>query len=79
MSQLVGLETLIFGINQSLSDEDLTLVMQGLGMYKTTASPPQDPDNPGVVADWNVGPGQVIEVGENQSFDRVTGVSDVSP
>lgn len=79
MSQLVGLETLIFGINQSLSDEDLTLVMQGLGMYKTNASPPQDPNNPGVVADWNVGPGQVVEVGTDQYFDRVTGVTDVSP
>ena len=79
MSQLCGLETLIFGINQSLSDEDLTLVMQGLGMYKTNASPPEDPNNPGVTADWNVGPGQVIEVGQDQYFDRVTGVTDVSP
>jgi hypothetical protein len=79
MSQLCGLETLIFGINQSLSDEDLTLVMQGLGMYVTNASPPEDPNNPGVVADWNVGPGQVVEVGTDQEFTRVTGVSDVSP
>lgn len=79
ISQLVGLETLIFGINQSLSDEDLTLVMQGLGMYVTNASPPEDPNNPGVVADWNVGPGQVVEVGAEQEFTRVTGVSDVSP
>ena len=79
MSQLVGLETLIFGINQSLSDEDLTLVMQGLGMYVTNASPPEDPNNPGVIADWNVGPGQVVETGTDQTFTRVTGVSDVSP
>ena len=79
MSQLSGLETLVFGINQSLSDEDLTLVMQGLGMYVTNASPPEDPNNPGVVTDWNVGPGQVVEVGTDQEFTRVTGVSDVSP
>lgn len=77
MSQLTGLETLIFGINQSLSDEDLTLVMQGLGMFVTTASPPQDEN--GNVSDWNVGPGQVVEVGAEDKFDRVTGVSDVSP
>jgi hypothetical protein len=77
MSQLVGLETLIFGINQSLSDEDLTLVMQGLGMYVTNASPPENPD--GTEGDWNVGPGQVVEVGTEQEFTRVTGVSDVSP
>jgi hypothetical protein len=32
-----------------------------------------------VVADWNVGPGQVVEVGTDQYFDRVTGVTDVSP
>jgi hypothetical protein len=77
-SLLSGMETLVFGINQSLSDEDLTLVMQGLGMYSTNAAPPIDPDT-GAILSWGVGPGQVIEVGPDQEFVRVTGVSDVSP
>lgn len=77
MSELAGMETLVFAINQSITDEDLTMIMQGLGMYKTNAAPPQNAD--GSIGDWNVGPGQVIEVGIDQVFDRVTGVSDVSP
>jgi hypothetical protein len=77
MSELSGMETLIFAINQSITDEDLTMIMQGLGMYTTNAAPPQNED--GSVGDWNVGPGQVIELGTDQEFTRVTGVTDVSP
>ena len=77
-SQLAGLETLLYALNQSLSDEDSTLVFQGLGMYVTDAAPPLDP-NTGDVADWNIGPKQIIEIATGQRFDRVTGVSDLSP
>lgn len=77
MSELAGLESLIFAINQSITDEDLTLVMQGLGMYATNAAPPTNTD--GSAGDWNVGPGQVIEVGTDQKFERITGVSSVAP
>lgn len=77
MSEISGMETLILAINQSITDEDLALIMQGLGMYVTNAAPPINDDNsPG---DWNVGPGQVVEVGENQEFTRVTGVSSTAP
>lgn len=76
-SILTGLETLLYGINQSLTDEDCTIVFQGLGMYVTTAGRPKD-DN-GNPTDWNVGPKQVIEIGENQTFTRVTGVDSVEP
>ncbi|QSL67855.1 portal protein [Nocardia phage P3.1] len=77
LSELSGVETLLSGMNQSLTDEDLTLVIQGLGMYMTTAGPPKNPD--GSPAPWNLGPGQVVEVGEDQKFDRVSGVSSVAP
>ena len=77
-SQLAGLETLLYALNQSLSDEDATLVFQGLGMYVTDAAPPIDP-NTGDVTDWNIGPKQIIEIATGQKFDRVTGVSDVTP
>lgn len=77
ISQLSGLETLISGINQSISDEDITLVMQGLGIYATTSGPPRD-DQEEVVA-WNLGPGQVIEIDPDQDFKRVTGVTTVAP
>ncbi|AHG24397.1 portal protein [Mycobacterium phage Damien] len=77
-SLLSGLETLIFALNQSITDEDLSLIMRGLGMYVTNAAPPVNPDS-GEIMDWNVGPGQVIEISENQEFTNVTGVDSVSP
>lgn len=77
-SLLAGLETLLYAINQSLSDEDATLVFQGLGMYVTNAAPPIDP-NTGDVTDWNIGPKQIIEISGDQRFERVTGVTDTTP
>lgn len=80
-SQLEGMETLMYALNQSLTDEDATIVFQGLGMYVTNASPPIDP-NTGELTDWNIGPMQIIEVPgarDQQYFERVSGVQDVSP
>ena len=77
-SQLAGLETILYGINQSLTDEDATVVFQGLGMYMTNAAPPVDP-NTGEITDWNIGPMQIIEVGTDQTFQRVSGIQDLSP
>lgn len=76
-SELSGFETLMNAINQSVTDEDMTLVMQGLGMYWTDAPPPIDAN--GNEASWEVGPGQVVEVGQGQTFGRLTGVSSVAP
>lgn len=76
-SILTGLETLLYAINQSLTDEDLTIVFQGLGMYVTTAGRPKD-DN-GNPTPWNIGPKQVIEIGQEQDFKKVTGVDSVTP
>lgn len=77
LSELSGVETIINGINQSITDEDLTLVMQGLGMYWTNAAPPKNED--GSAGDWTIGPGVVVEVGDDNTFGRVTGVSSVAP
>lgn len=77
-SLVSGLETLLYGANQTLTDEDATLVFQGLGMYVTNAPAPLDP-NTNQVTDWNIGPKQIIEIGQDQRFDRVTGVSDLAP
>lgn len=77
LSELSGLETVIAAINQSITDEDLTLVLQGLGVYATTASPPQDAG--GNPVGWEMGPGQIIEMGAEDKFSRVTGVSTVAP
>ncbi|AAN02061.1 gp7 [Mycobacterium phage Barnyard] len=80
-SQLEGMETLAYALNQSLTDEDATIVFQGLGMYVTNASAPVDP-NTGELTDWNIGPMQIVEIAGNRNdnyFERVSGVQDVSP
>lgn len=77
-SQVAGVETIVNGLNQAATDEDLALVMAGLGMYWTNANGPTQDD--GVTpAPWNLGPGQVVSVGENQTFGRIPGVGSVAP
>ena len=78
VSLLSGIEYLINAINQSMTYEDLTLVLQGLGVYVTTAGPPKDPIT-GKPMKYKLHPGAVIEMSANDSFDRVTGVSSVAP
>ncbi|QXO13660.1 portal protein [Gordonia phage DumpTruck] len=76
-SELSGFESLFNGMNQALTDQDQTLTMQGLGMFWTNAPPPVDEQNQ--ETSWEIGPGQVIEVGEGQTFGRVSGVSSTAP
>jgi hypothetical protein len=79
MSQMQGIERVIGAINQSISDEELTLALQGLGLYVSTAGPPVD----GVTrapGEWDLGPGQVVELtGPEDRFERITGVTTVAP
>lgn len=76
-SQIRGIETVISAANQAISDEDLTLAMQGLGVYWTSAGPPLDTQ--GNETAWNIGPGEVAEVPAGEQFGRVSGVSSVAP
>ena len=76
-SELRGLEILTTAINQAVSDEDVTLALQGLGMYATDAGAPVDEE--GNAADWNLGPGRVVEHAAGRKFNRVQGVTTVLP
>lgn len=76
-SDLAGYETVIAGINQTISDEDLTLAMQGLGLYWTNSGPPVDEN--GEETNWRFGPGWVVEIDEDSTFGRVQGVGSVDP
>lgn len=78
-SEIRGLERLIQGINQGISDEELALALEGLGVYVTTAGEPVDEDGQPIA--WNLGPARVIELPPepNMEFKRVQGVSNVEP
>lgn len=77
-SDLAGFETLFTGINQTISDEDLTLALQGLGLYWTNSGPPTDSET-GEETNWKFGPGWVLEIDEGTTFGRVSGVGSVDP
>lgn len=76
-SELEGFERIIGGVNQAISDEELTLALQGLGFYFTTSGPPVDDD--GNETTWKVGPGWVVEIDQDSTFGRVNGVGSVAP
>jgi hypothetical protein len=75
-SEMRGLERVIAAMNQAISDEELTLALEGLGQYWTDAPPPTDDD--GNELDWLLGPGRMIEVPPGHTVNRVSGVSSVS-
>jgi hypothetical protein len=74
-SELRGLERVMAAVNQAISDEELALALEGLGMYATDGGPPRDEQ--GNITDWVMGPGNVIE--HKGNFSRVTGVGSVAP
>lgn len=77
MSELAGVESIVNAINQSMSDEDLTLIMQGLGVYWTDASPPLNAA--GEQVEWEISPRSVVQVASGGQFARVSGITTVQP
>lgn len=74
-----GLESLMAGINQAITDEDMALALAGLGMYWTDSGAPVDPDTQEPQEDWELGPEMVVEVGVGRKFERLKGIDSVAP
>jgi hypothetical protein len=74
-SELRGSESVLLGINQTISDEDLTLAMDGIGVYATSGGPPVDAQ--GNTSDWIMGPGRVLS--NAPDLRRVSGAGSVAP
>lgn len=77
-SELRGIERILIAINQSISDEELELVLNGLGVYVTDAGSPVDEDT-GEPIPWNLGPTKVVELPDGKKFERVSGTTSVQP
>lgn len=73
-SDMRGIERVMAGLNQAMSDEDLALALEGLGLYKTANGAPLDENDE--ETDWILGPGRVVE---DESFERVPGIGSVAP
>lgn len=74
-SELRGLESVLAAINQAASDEDLTLALEGLGIYATDGAGPIDAR--GNEVDWVMGPGRVLT--RANGLRRINGSTSVSP
>lgn len=77
LSEIQGLETLIVGVNQTITDEELAVALQGLGFYWTDSGTPVDEN--GNAVDWVISPASVAQVTEGRQFGRVQGVNTVNP
>lgn len=76
-SELRGVERLLGAINQGVSDQELALSLEGLGLYATDA--PNPTNDQGEETDWILGPGRVLMHPPGTDFKRVTGVSSIAP
>ena len=74
-SELRGLERIMGALNQTMSDEDLTLALDGIGVYATDSSEPIDPRTKQRVP-WRLGPGRVAHV-DGTFFNRVNGAANL--
>ena len=77
-SEMRGVEILMRAISQGATDEDLTLVLEGLGLYVTTAGAPINEDTDEVMP-WNLGPARVVEIPDGKDFKRVNGAGSITP
>lgn len=74
-SELRGLESVLLGVNQTVSDEDATLALEGLGVYATDGGAPRDAN--GTEVDWIFGPGRVLTNAVN--LRRINGAGSIAP
>lgn len=77
-SEFQGLESIIAGINQAITDEDLSLSMAGLGQFVTDSGAPVDPETKKPV-NWQMGPASVTEIGTGKKFERLAGITSITP
>lgn len=77
-SEMRGIERLMRGINQAITDEEVALTLEGIGVYVTDAGTPIDEDSGDETA-WEIAPGRVIERPIGTTFERVQGIQSLEP
>lgn len=70
-SEIQGIETLLAGLIQNLTDEDLAVALQGIGVYYTDSGRPKD--DQGNDVDWEIAPAAMIELDDGKTLGRVEG------
>lgn len=73
-SEVRGLERIMGAVNQSISDEDLSVALHGIGMYATDSAEPTNAK--GEPVPWQLGPGRVVHY-NGSAFTKVAGANDI--
>src|SRR6185312_9566561 len=76
-SDMRGMERVMRGVSQQITDLNVALALDGLGQFVTDAPPPTGPQ--GQELPWNIEPGQVLEVPNGNFMKRIDGVTSVTP
>lgn len=76
-SEIQGLESIFAGIIQNTTDEDLTVAMDGIGVYWTNSGKARNAA--GEEVPWVVGPGSIAELEPDGQMGRIQGVNSVQP
>ena len=76
MSQIRGLAQILEALNQSNTDEDLSLALMGIGVYATD-EPGRQTDATGNPTDWFISPGAVIS--NAKGLRKVEGLTSLAP
>lgn len=78
VSELQGIETLLAGVNQTATDQDIAVGLQGIGVYWTTSGRPRDAS--GNEVPWIIAPASIIELeSPDDKVGRLDGVGDLKP
>jgi hypothetical protein len=77
LSEMQGLESILAGIIQNTTDEDLAVALVGLGVYWTDSGKSRNPA--GEEVPWEIGPASVAELEKDGKFGRVPGITTVQP
>lgn len=76
-SEIQGIETLLAGVNQTATDEDVAIALQGIGVFYTTSGRPRDDD--GNEMPWVIAPAGMIELEhKDDKIGRLDGAKDIN-
>lgn len=75
VSELQGIETLLAGITQVVTDQDIAVALQGIGVYWTDSGRPRD--DQGNEVDWVISPASMLEISAGSRVGRVDGANDI--
>jgi hypothetical protein len=76
VSELQGIETLITGVNQTVTDQELAVALNGLGLYWTDSG--QAKDEQGNAIPYRISPGSMLSLEQGGKIGRLTGVDSIS-